>query len=96
MIKLLSVCFALMALKICGLYYFSLDATTDIAVKSAVFKLLLASLSVVLVKLFLTALDGSSEFKFKEWLNHAENMPKSVYLGARFIGVCLLVGLIIS
>lgn len=87
-----------MIVKIVGFTMLDLGATTEIALKSSVFKLLLASVAVVLVRLFLLSLDEAAGFDFKRWLNdtQTEDTARSIYLAARFIGVCLLVGLIIS
>jgi len=98
MAKLLVFCVALMIAKVVGLTMLELDMTAEIALKSSMFKLLLASVAVILVRLFLLSLDEAAGFKFKRWLNDTktEDNAKAIYLAARFIGVCLLVGLIIS
>ena len=57
----------------------------------AVFKLGLAFVALVLVKLWILYSPD-----FREWLKDASNADKSFYFGMRFLGVCLLVGLCIQ
>lgn len=44
----------------------------------------------------LWALDHSLGFNFKAWYQNASSTDKAMYYSARFIGVCLLLGLALS
>ena len=62
-----------------------------------VFKLTVALFAMVGVRFGLMWFDKIiGVHPFSEWINDADDMPKAVYYGLRFVAVCLLVGLALS
>jgi hypothetical protein len=67
------------------------------AIIQGAFKLTLAATAIVVARLTLKWLDWSIEDdSFQQTLKTAEPHSKMLYFAARFLGVCLIIGLAIS
>ena len=60
------------------------------------FTVSLALFAALMARLLLAYFDKKINFDFKVLFNNANNQEKCIYLSARIIAVCLLVGLVIS
>lgn len=71
---------------------------TELLTISTAHTLVLALVSLVLVRLALMLLDRATGRSFAQTLEvmHANPLALSIYYGCRFIGACLLVGLAIG
>lgn len=73
------------------------DSPYQVMVFSLAFKVAAGLLAVVLVRGMLKVFDGVIDVNFKELLDEAtDEKALFSYFGQRFIGVCLLVGLVVS
>ncbi len=81
-----------------GLFAGDSETMADVIRQSTTLKLATAGLGLVTVWLVLRFLDWLSQFKFREWLHAAaqDDPYLAVYLGLRFLGACILIGLLLS
>lgn len=56
----------------------------------------LALFAAILARGLLYYFDKKIKFNFNEWFLNANDQNKAIYLSARIIAVCLLVGVVIS
>jgi hypothetical protein len=70
----------------------------DFVVVASLLKLSYAALALGAVTLFLRYLDKRGGVDFHDFFEDLKNDPKAaaLYLGARFVGACLLVGYVLS
>lgn len=60
------------------------------------FTVSLALVAAVLARALLCYFDKKINFNFNDWFIKANDQNKTIYLSARIIAICLLVGLVIS
>lgn len=64
---------------------------------SGVYQLVMAIIAILMVWLLLRLLDVALGFRFRDWLQENQNDTAiGIYLGLRFLGACILVGLLFS
>jgi len=69
----------------------------QVMLTSGIYQLVMAVLAIIIVWFLLRLLDVSLGFRFRTWLQENENDTSiGIYLGLRFLGACLLVGLLFS
>ena len=56
----------------------------------------LALFAAILARGLLYYFDKKINFNFKDWFLNANDQNKAIYLSARIIAICLLVGIVIS
>lgn len=66
------------------------------AVVSACIQIVLALIAFLVARWMLKGLDKRTGFDFKRWISNAEDLPVSIYVSARILAVCHLLGLIVS
>lgn len=71
----------------------------EVILTSSLLTLVMAMIAGALLWVALRFLDYLVGFNFGDWINRAKranHIAVAVYLGARFVGACLLVGLLFS
>lgn len=68
----------------------------EVIATSTILNLFWAVAAIVFMRGLLWHFDKKIGFDFAEWLNNADDMGKSVYLGARIIAVAIVVSAIVS
>lgn len=66
------------------------------AVFSACIQIILALIAFLVARWMLKGLDKRIGFDFKGWMSNADDLSISVYVSARILAICLLLGLIVS
>ena len=69
----------------------------QVMLTSGIYQLVMAVLAIIIVWFLLRLLDVSLGFRFRTWLQENNNdTAVGIYLGLRFLGACILVGLLFS
>lgn len=68
----------------------------DVLASGILNKIITALMAVIFVRAMLYMFDRVVGFQFKEWLDASSPQDKAIYLSARFIGVCILFGMILG
>jgi hypothetical protein len=63
---------------------------------SMLFKLVVASMAFVGVRIAISNMDKAFEISVKGWLNSANDNARALYFGLRLCAVCLLFGMVFS
>ena len=69
----------------------------QVMLTSGIYQLVMAVMAIIIVWFLLRLLDVSLGFRFRTWLQENNNdTAVGIYLGLRFLGACILVGLLFS
>jgi len=69
----------------------------EVMITSGIYQLVMAVMAIIIVWFLLRLLDVSLGFRFRTWLQENNNdTAVGIYLGLRFLGACILVGLLFS
>lgn len=79
-----------------GWYWLNNIGMGDIATASLLSKLLNIVVVVIVLRLLLRGLDKLIGFQFKVWFADADQYCKAAYVCTRFLGLCILFGMILG
>lgn len=81
---------------IVGFFLMDGNGLSGVLTAGIIRQLITACLCLVFIRLTLRMFDEVIGFNFKTWLHNSAPKDKALYLSARFIGVCILFGLILG